>query len=209
MYALRADFSLSGTQAIASTLSQDFDLSSTGQAVLLFSRLEKVQQTDCTAAGLAQTGALNVILFFTDGRPTAVTENLPVIGNCNNRNPSGGVITPGYNCSGVATSILGLYKQDATAQPMAQDRTPITSPSGCHSSTYQDVANAALLKYWGNSLNATAYRTADFGHRAQRHAAAECGELFHQCRRRCGAVNPPRRSRRAERQPHAAGCDEL
>ena len=58
-----------------------------------------------------------------------------------------------------ATSILGLYKQDATAQPMASDQTPIATPSGCSSPTYQDVSNAPLIDYWGNSLNATAYRT--------------------------------------------------
>ncbi len=63
MYALGADFSLPGTQAIASTLSRDFDLSSTGQAVLLFSRLEKVQQTDCTAAGLHTCPNLNLPAF--------------------------------------------------------------------------------------------------------------------------------------------------
>ena len=63
MYALGADFSLPGTQAIASTLSRDFDLSSTGQAVLLFSRLEKVQQTDCTAAGLHTCPNLNLPVF--------------------------------------------------------------------------------------------------------------------------------------------------
>ena len=63
MYALGADFSLPGTQAIAGTLSRDFDLSSTGQAVLLFSRLEKVQQTDCTAAGLHTCPNLNLPVF--------------------------------------------------------------------------------------------------------------------------------------------------
>ncbi len=63
MYALGADLSLPGTQAIASTLSRDFDLSSTGQAVLLFSRLEKVQQTDCTAAGLHTCPNLNLPVF--------------------------------------------------------------------------------------------------------------------------------------------------
>jgi hypothetical protein len=52
MYALGADFSLTGTQAIARTLSRDYDLSSSGRAVLLFSRITKVQQTDCNAAGL-------------------------------------------------------------------------------------------------------------------------------------------------------------
>ncbi len=63
MYALGADFSLPGTQAIASTLSRDFTLSSTGQAVLLFSHLEKVQQTDCTAAGLHTCPNLNLPVF--------------------------------------------------------------------------------------------------------------------------------------------------
>ena len=63
MYALGADFSLAGTQAIASTLSRDFDLSSTGHAVLLFSRIEKVQQTDCTAAGLHTCPNLNLPVF--------------------------------------------------------------------------------------------------------------------------------------------------
>jgi hypothetical protein len=63
MYALGADFSLPGTQAIANTLSRDFALSSTGQAVLLFSRLEKVQQTDCTAAGLHTCPNLNLPVF--------------------------------------------------------------------------------------------------------------------------------------------------
>jgi hypothetical protein len=63
MYALGADFSLAGTQAIATTLSRDFDLSSTGHAVLLFSRIAKVQQTDCTAAGLHTCPNLNLPVF--------------------------------------------------------------------------------------------------------------------------------------------------
>ena len=58
-------------------------------------------------SGLAQTGALNVILFFTDGRPTAVTENFP-IKNSSTCTPSGnagpklGVITLG------GTTTMGL-----------------------------------------------------------------------------------------------------
>ncbi len=63
MYALGADFSLAGTQAIATTLSRDFDLSSTGHAVLLFSRIAKVQQTDCTGAGLHTCPNLNLPVF--------------------------------------------------------------------------------------------------------------------------------------------------
>jgi hypothetical protein len=48
MYAWGADFSLPGTQAVAAKPSQDFRLTSTGQAVLLFSTVYVVQQNDCT-----------------------------------------------------------------------------------------------------------------------------------------------------------------
>ena len=63
MYALGADFSLTGTQAIASTLSRDFNLTGTGRAVLLFSTIFRVQQTDCTAAGLVTCPNLNLPVF--------------------------------------------------------------------------------------------------------------------------------------------------
>jgi hypothetical protein len=63
MYALGADFSLAGTQAIARTLSRDYNLSSTGRAVLLFSRIYKVQQIDCDAAGLHTCPNLNLAVF--------------------------------------------------------------------------------------------------------------------------------------------------
>jgi hypothetical protein len=63
MYALGADFSLPGTQAIAGALSRDFNLTGTGRAVLLFSRVMNVQQTDCTAAGLQTCPNLNLPVF--------------------------------------------------------------------------------------------------------------------------------------------------
>lgn len=63
MYALGADFSLSGTQAIAGTLSRNYSLTGTGQAVLLFSTVMKVQQVDCTAAGLHSCPNLNQTVF--------------------------------------------------------------------------------------------------------------------------------------------------
>jgi hypothetical protein len=63
LYALGADFSLAGTQAIARTLSPDYSLSSTGRSVLLFSRVLKVQQTDCDSAGLHSCPNLNKAVF--------------------------------------------------------------------------------------------------------------------------------------------------
>ena len=59
MYALGADFTLSGTQAIARTLAAGFDLTSTGNTVLILSRLTKVSQVDCTAASLPNCPNLN------------------------------------------------------------------------------------------------------------------------------------------------------
>jgi hypothetical protein len=63
MYAWGADFSLAGTQAIAGALSQDFNLTSTGESVLVFSTVYAVQQTDCTAAGLHTCPNLNLPVF--------------------------------------------------------------------------------------------------------------------------------------------------
>jgi hypothetical protein len=63
MYALGADFSLPGTQAIAGTLSRNYNLSGTGQAVLLFSTVMKVRQVDCTVAGLNSCPNLNQTVF--------------------------------------------------------------------------------------------------------------------------------------------------
>lgn len=63
MYALGADFSLPGAQNIAATLSQDFSLTSTGDAVLILSQVIQVYQADCTAAGLSSCPNLNQTVF--------------------------------------------------------------------------------------------------------------------------------------------------
>ena len=63
MYALGTDFSLPGTQAIARTLSRDFNLSASGNGVLILSRVVKVFQTDCDAAGVAGCPNLNQTVF--------------------------------------------------------------------------------------------------------------------------------------------------
>ena len=119
-------------------------------------------------SSLAQTGALNVILFFTDGRPTAVTENYPILAGsgCSSKTAKTGVLTPGYSTTTglVTNTIFGLYNQVATAQPMASDLAVIASNTGCAFRTDQtkvtsDVSYAPLTDIWGNSLNATAYRS--------------------------------------------------
>lgn len=63
MYALGADFTLTGTQAIATTLGSGFDMTGTGNAVLILSRLTKVSQMDCTGAALKTCPNLDQPVF--------------------------------------------------------------------------------------------------------------------------------------------------
>jgi hypothetical protein len=96
MYALGADFSLPGTQALASTLSREYNLSSTGKAVLLFSRIMKVQQVDCDGAGLHTCPNLNLPVF---------TQRI-VMGNPSVRSSSFGTPLSAYiGASGTISSV--------------------------------------------------------------------------------------------------------
>ncbi len=115
--------------------------------------------------GLAQEGALNAIVFFTDGRPTAVTASYPIKSgsSCTSRTPKLGVLTLGYNGTTPSAS-MGLYLQDAPAQPFSSDLTLIASHNNCRFDSNQtqvssDVQYAPATDYWGNSLTATGYRT--------------------------------------------------
>jgi hypothetical protein len=86
MYALGADLTLPGTQAIAQELAGGFSLTSTGTAVLIFSRVAKVQQVDCTAAGLSTCPNLNLPVF---------TQQV-VVGNSSLRASNFGTPAPSY-----------------------------------------------------------------------------------------------------------------
>ncbi|HXK02594.1 MAG TPA: VWA domain-containing protein [Verrucomicrobiae bacterium] len=115
--------------------------------------------------GLAQQGALNAIVFFTDGRPTAVTESFPIKNNsnCSSKTAKLGVLTLGYNGTTPQYS-MGLYNQNAPAQPFSSDLTLISSKTNCAFASDQtrvssDVQYAPTTDYWGNSLTATAYRS--------------------------------------------------
>jgi Mg-chelatase subunit ChlD len=114
---------------------------------------------------LNQPGALNAIVFFTDGRPTAITEDFPILGTsgCNSTANKLGVLTAGYS-GDTPTNPLGLYDSVGLAQPQSSDLRLISSKSGCHFSSSgdgveQDVAYAPNIDHWGNSLTATAYKT--------------------------------------------------
>jgi Mg-chelatase subunit ChlD len=114
--------------------------------------------------GLNQNGALNAILFFTDGRPTAVTEAFPLLASstCQNRTtPKTAAVTMASDLS----SPLGMYTYSTTqAPPVSSDQNYISNSSGCYYYTssgkqvYKDFDYAPLTDIWGNSLTATGYK---------------------------------------------------
>jgi Flp pilus assembly protein TadG len=112
---------------------------------------------------LNQTGALNAIVFFTDGRPTAVTESFPIKANCTSKTAKLGVLTLGYSGT-TPSATMGLYNPDAPTAPLTSDLTLIDDRAKCAfasnaSSVSSDVTYAPTTDYWGNSLTATGYRT--------------------------------------------------
>lgn len=118
---------------------------------------------------LNQGGALNAILFFTDGRPTAVTEDFTVVGACatHGSNPKRGVLTLGYSGT-TPSSAMGLYNSAAPGPPpLASDLTVISDKTSCAYSSDQsnvstDVPRAPTIDIWGNSLIATGYRSVTY-----------------------------------------------
>jgi Mg-chelatase subunit ChlD len=117
---------------------------------------------------LNQGGALNAILFFTDGRPTAVTEDFPLAGACATHgisNPRRGVLTLGYDSNNNPSSAMGLYNWAAPGPPpLASDLTVISDKTSCAFSSNQanvasDLSYAPVTDIWGNSLTTTGYRS--------------------------------------------------
>ena len=121
-------------------------------------------------ASLNQPAALNVILFFTDGQPTAVTTVLPVStsSSCNNKTTFTGVFTVGFQVAApyapVATG--GIMDYNAPAQPIASDARIISGsegdPTGCSfaaswnanwTAAANDIKYVPTTDIWGNNLN--------------------------------------------------------
>ena len=111
---------------------------------------------------LGQGGALNVILFFTDGRPTAVTEDFPIKGSstCDHKSiPKLGVLTFG------GSAPYGLFNPAAPLPPVSGSRDlAVINESSCYfyddySRVTNDVSNAPKTDHWQNSLTATNYRS--------------------------------------------------
>jgi Flp pilus assembly protein TadG len=156
----RVDNPLSTTfkTAVESTLNSVVCTGATSSAQALWQGYDQL-------VGLAQDGALNAIVFFTDGRPTAVTETFPIKGGskCTDHTARLGALTLGYNGTTPSAS-MGLYLQNAPAQPLSSDLTLISSSNKCSFASDQtqvssDVQYAPATDTWGNSLTATGYRT--------------------------------------------------
>src|SRR5579872_5681014 len=109
--------------AVNTTLNGEFGNSPTNTAEGLYQAYTALQ-------GLNQTGALNVIVLLTDGRPSAFTATLNAQGSCTTRGNKTGVVTatvssdsswPPPTCQGCAQGTggniynLGIFKPDFTS----------------------------------------------------------------------------------------------
>jgi len=122
-------------------------------------------------AALAQPTALNVILFFTDGQPTAVTSVMPkkAGSTCTKAGPFTGVFTVGFQTTSPFSPVGtgGIFDYRAPAQPFSSDETLMGgtpadgNPAGCAfaanwtsswSSAANDIAGVPTLDIWGNNL---------------------------------------------------------
>jgi Flp pilus assembly protein TadG len=111
-------------------------------------------------ATLQQPNALNVILFFTDGYPTAITALFPIQAgsSCTSKTAKTAALSFG------GTSPWGLMNQVATAQPMSSDLTigPPGNTAGCaYASSWNssatnvgnDIQSIPKADIYGNAMN--------------------------------------------------------
>jgi Flp pilus assembly protein TadG len=124
-----------------------------------------------------EPGALNVILFFTDGQPNAITASFPVKTQTTSYSPTGkstcldeagrsnthGAWNPAPKVGFVnlaTTSVRGVRNHNAPAIPVSADPNAISNASGCYFSgsssnltkVAQDIAYIPDTDYFGNSI---------------------------------------------------------
>ncbi len=127
-------------------------------------------------ASLNQPTALNTILFFTDGQPTAVTATMNRAGGsgCSSSSYTG-VFTVGFQTSSPFSPVAtgGIMGYQAQAQPIGSDDVIVGTappsgdggtgnPSGCAfasswnnnwTSAASDITGVPVTDLWGNNLN--------------------------------------------------------
>ena len=127
----------------------------TGSAMGLYNGYQQL-------VNLNQPNALNVILFFTDGQPTAVTLTMPVKSSspCTTRTTLTGVLSEN------GSSPWGLMNPTNTGQPLASDypllNTPPNVSQNCAyagtwynnaTSVGSDITSVPLTDIYGNNMN--------------------------------------------------------
>jgi len=151
----RVDFALANTfktsnPSVASTINSVTCTGATNSAQGLWQGYQSL-------AALNQPAALNVILFFTDGEPTAVTADFAIkaTSGCADKTTKTGVFTVTGN---PPTATYGLLKWDAPVQPMTSDITVAANSTGCSyvsnfNNVGNDVTGVPVTDHWGNNLN--------------------------------------------------------
>jgi Flp pilus assembly protein TadG len=106
---------------------------------------------------LNQPNALNVVLFFTDGQPTAFTAAFPIkaTSSCTLKTPKTGVLTVG------GVNPWGLMDPNAGPQPLASDLPLLNTPAnvsqncayaGSFTSVGNDITNIPTTDAYGNNM---------------------------------------------------------
>lgn len=118
-------------------------------------------------ATLNQPAALNVILFFTDGQPTAVTAVMPksASSTCTQPGPFTGVFTVGFQVSSPFSPVAtgGIFDYNAQAQGSGfTESNAITAaeggpPTNCAwasnwTNAVNDIVGVPTTDIWGNNL---------------------------------------------------------
>lgn len=147
----RVDNALSTTfkTAVTNTLNQVSFTGYTNSAQALWRGYDAL-------VALNQPGALNAIVFFTDGQPTAVTEDFPI------KPLPGDTCTPKTQTGVVISTPGAVYTYQAPAQPIASDMTLISGTSHCSQPSVSHIQYAPLLDHWSNSLTATGYKSVSY-----------------------------------------------
>jgi Flp pilus assembly protein TadG len=118
--------------------------------------------------GLNQPNALNVLLLFTDGYPTAVTATYPInaSSSCSSQTPKTAVLGAGFYAGAPTTPVAigGLWNPLAPPQPLTVDDTvgPVGNYANCaYAASWpnsqwnvaNDVTYMPNTDYYGNAMN--------------------------------------------------------
>jgi hypothetical protein len=116
-------------------------------------------------AKLALPGALNIIVFFTDGNPTALTSDFPIKASspCTSKAAKLGVLTLTFSGGSVPVSPYGLLNLTNAPFSSSGETSAMTSDGTCKfvtsgpTSVATDIQYVPNLDHYGNSTN-TGYK---------------------------------------------------